>query len=512
MVFRYNQGGGISNLDPAFARNQANMWAVHQLYNGLLSFDQHLQIKPCLAKSFDVSADGLSYTFHLRQDVYFPDDPCFTGAKGRKMIAPDVVYSLQRIIDPEVASPGAWIFQDKVSGPEAFQAINDSTFSLKLQSAFRALPGILTMEYCSILPHEAVEYYGNRFRKNPVGTGPFRFSRWDEANVLVLKKNIHYFRKDSSGVSLPYIDKILISFIDNKSTEFLSFLNGDLDFVSDIDPGLKELVLSPEGKLQTRFSDKFSLLAGPYLNTEYLGFMMDRSHLAQNSPILNRQFRQAINYGFDRKKMLRYLRNNKGIAAKRGMIPPGLISSAHAGYGYSYDRDKALKLLSESGLDLENIPSIELNAPPAYADICEFIQKQLAEIGIPVALRIVQPSALRSGMEQNEFSFFRASWIADYPDAESYMALFYSHFGSPPNYTRYKNPLIDSLYRQVVAETNDSISRLIYRQMDSLVMMDAPVVPLYYDEVYLFVSKRVVGMEVNPMNMLDLERVKLKSN
>ncbi len=509
MIFHYNQGGGVSNLDPAFARNQANMWAVHQLYNGLVQFDEQLNIQPCLANSFEISTDGLLYTFHLRQDVLFCNDSCFNAGRGRRLLASDVEFSLQRIIDPVVASPGAWIFQDKVAGPEAFRAVDDSTFTISLLSPFRPLPGILTMEYCSIIPHEAVEFYGNNFRKNPVGSGPFQLSRWDEGNVLVLTKNPGYYMQDSTGQRLPYIDKILVSFIDNKSTEFLSFLNGDLDFVSDIDPGLKELVLTPEGLLQAHFSDRFRLLKGPYLNTEYLGFMLDSAHCKPGSPVLSRKFRQAVNCGFDRKKMLQYLRNNKGIAATRGMIPPGLLPVAHPGYGYTYDRDKASLLLKESGLSMGDMSPIELSAPPGYADLCEFIQKQLEEIGIPITLRIVQPSALRSGMEQNELSFFRASWIADYPDAESYMALFYSPFGSPPNYTRYQNPAFDALYQQVVAENNDSISRKLYRAMDSLVMLDAPVVPLYYDEVYLFVSRRVSGLRVNPMNMLDLEKVQV---
>lgn len=509
-VFRYNQAGGISSLDPAFARNQANIWAVHQLYNGLVTFDRNLRIIPCLAKSWEISQDRCTYTFHLRTDVRFHDDPAFPGGQGRILEAEDVVYSFSRLLDPLVASPGAWIFQDKVDTLNPFEAPDDSTFILRLRQPFRAMLGILTMEYCNIVPREAVEYYGQSFRKHPVGTGPFRFVKWQEGNALILDRNPAYFQADSLGRPLPYLDRVIIFFIDNKSTEFLTFLDGNLDFVSDFDPGLKELILTPEGELNPEFAGKMQLLKHSYLNTEYLGLLVDSTlEVMDNSPLLDPRVRLAINYGFDRERLVQFLRNGKGEPATHGMIPPGLPGyDAGAEYGFSYDPEKARALLAEAGYPGgKNMPSIELSAPPTYADICEFIQNQLQETGIPVQLHIMQPSALRSAMERSELPFFRASWIADYPDAESYMALFYSRYGAPPNYTRYHNPLADSLYDNAVAETDPDKAARLYRAMDSLVMRDAPVVPLYYDEVFRFVAPGVHGLRPNAMNILDLSKV-----
>jgi peptide/nickel transport system substrate-binding protein len=203
VVFRYNESSGIASLDPAFAKNQSVMWPVHQLYNTLVEVDDSLRIRSSLAKRWEFSADKTTILFYLRKDVFFHDDPVFNNNKGRALTAYDVAYSLQRILNPETASPGAWIFNNRVDSLQPFTALNDTVFQLKLLKPFQPILGILSMQYCSIVPKEAVQQYGNDFRRHPVGSGPFQFVAWVEGQALVLKKNINYFEKDSSGHSLP---------------------------------------------------------------------------------------------------------------------------------------------------------------------------------------------------------------------------------------------------------------------------------------------------------------------
>jgi len=168
-IFHYNEFNGIASLDPAFAKSQSTMWPAHQLFNTLVEIDDSLHIIPSLAKSWDISADKTVYLFHLRTDVFFHDDPVFTNGKGRKMVAADVVYSLNRIIDKQVASPGSWIFNGKVDSIMPFLALNDSTFQLRLLRPYNPILGIISMQYCSIVPKEAVDRYGTDFRRHPVG-------------------------------------------------------------------------------------------------------------------------------------------------------------------------------------------------------------------------------------------------------------------------------------------------------------------------------------------------------
>ena len=262
------------------------MWAVHQLYNTLVEIDDNLHIVPSVAKSWDISDDRRVFTFHLRNDVFFHDDAAFSGGKGRKLTAKDVVYSFKRIIDDKTASPGAWIFNRKIDPADGFTAINDSTFQLKLITPYIPILGILSMQYCSIVPEEAVEKYGNDFRRHPVGSGPFAFVRWEEGQALVLRKNKNYFEKDSLGNRLPYLDGVRVSFYDSKATEFLLFREKQLDFMNDIESSFKDEVLTKKGELRKKWEGKIVLQTHPYLNIEYLGILMDTSNeLVKNSPL-----------------------------------------------------------------------------------------------------------------------------------------------------------------------------------------------------------------------------------
>jgi len=480
-IFHYNEQTGIASLDPAFAKNQSIMWAIHQLYNTLIEVDENMQLKPSLAKSWELSPDNLQFTFHLRTDVYFHDDAAFAHSKGRLLTAADVAYSFHRIIDKEVASPGAWIFNNRIDSVNGFTALNDSTFQLRLIRPFQPILGILSMQYCSIVPKEAVEKYGNRFRSHPVGSGPFQLIAWEEGQALLLKKNVHYFEKDSIGYTLPYLDGIKVSFFDSKATEFLEFQQHRLDFINDIEASFKDEILTKTGHLKKQWEGKLLLQKHDYLNIEYLGILVDPENvLVKNSPLRLQKIRQAINYGFDRRKMMLYLRNSIGTAAESGFVPAGLPSfDTVAVKGYRYDLIKAKQLLAEAGFpEGKNLPVIKLLTIPIYADLASYIANELNMAGINVQIEAIQKSLLLEQTSKSQALFFRGSWIADYPDAENYLSVFYGKNPAPPNYTRYKNPVYDQLYEQAIAEKSDSIRYKLYQQMDQLIIQDAPVVPL----------------------------------
>jgi len=509
-VFRYNEPTGIATLDPAFAKNQSIIWPVHQIYNTLVETDQHLNIVPSLAKSWEVSEDRLTYTFHLRNDVFFHDNVAFDSGKGRKMNAGDVKSSYERIIDPATASSGAWIFHGRIDSG-GFRALDDSTFQLKLSKPFIPILGLLSMQYCSIVPKEVVEKFGRDFRSHPCGTGPFQLKSWEEGQDMILLKNEHYFEKDSSGTSLPYLDAVKISFFDNKATEFLMLQQGQLDFTNDIDASFKDEVLTKSGTLRKAWEGKIVLDKHPYLNTEYLGILVDSlNHMVINSPLRLKKIRQAINYGFDRRKVMLYLRNSIGIPAESGFIPAGLPSfDSNSVQGYHYDPLKSRQLLAEAGFpEGKGMPEIKLTTISIYADLADFIAKELQELGIHIKVDVVQKSLLLEETAQSTAMFFRASWIADYPDAENYLSVFYSKNPAPPNYTRYQNSRFDLLYNKTLAETNDSLRYKLYRQMDQLMINDAPIVPLWYDEVIHLVSPKISGFSANGLNLLELRKVK----
>jgi len=482
-IFHYNETTGIASLDPAFAKNQSTMWPAHQLFNTLVEINDSMEIVPSLAKRWEISEDKRIYTFTLRENVFFHNDPCFPQHKGRMVLASDVVFSLNRIMDPTTASPGAWIFNGKADSVQPFTALNDSTFQLRLLKPYQPILGILSMQYCSIVAPEAVQLYGHNFRQHPVGTGPFKFVAWEEGQALILAKNENYFEQDSTGFRLPYLDGIKITFKDSRATEFLLFRQGQLDFINELDPSFKDEVLTKKGVLRQKWQNKIVLQTHPYLNIEYLGFLMDSTNsLVKNSPIRLKKIRQAINYGFNRRKMILYLRNSLGTPAESGFVPKGLPSfNDSIVKGYTYKPDKSAQLLKEAGFPGgKGLPVIKLLTIPIYADFANFIAKQLEEIGIPIQVEVVQKSLLFEMTSGSRAPFFRGGWIADYPDAENYLSVFYSKNPAPPNYTRYHNPQFDKVFESAIKETNDSIRNTLYQQADQIAIADAPVVPLCY--------------------------------
>ncbi len=510
-VFRYNQIGGLESLDPAFAKNLAIMWGVHFIYNTLVEVDTSLKVVPSVAQSWTVSDDGLDYFFVIKNDIFFHNNAAFPNGKGRKMTAHDVAYSFDRLIDPATASAGAWIFNDRVRSQQPFEALNDTTFVIHLKEPFRPLLEILSMPYCSIVPQEVVDKWGKDFRNHPCGTGPFQFKFWDEGNTLILEKNPNYWEQDAQGNRLPYLDAVQVSFNETRAIEFLLFMQGKLDFINGIDGSMKDIILTKKGELQDKLKPKYNLSKKVYLNTEYLGILMDTTNaLLKNNPLAQLKVRQAINYAIDRNKIVTYFRNGVGIPASKGFIPLGMPgTNNHMNYGYTYNPAKALKLLKEAGFSNKNdLQYLKLLTPEASADICNFIAGQLNDVGIPVKVEVTQPSLLRQMMSRSQTAFFKAQWIADYPDAETYLAVFYSPFPSPPNYTRYNNPQFDKMYQQALQTKDDTLRFKLYAQMDSLVSSEAPVVPLFYDELLHFTQKNITGLQENALNMIDIKRVK----
>ncbi|MCR5646228.1 MAG: ABC transporter substrate-binding protein [Bacteroidales bacterium] len=505
-IFKYNESAGILTLDPIYAKDLPHIWACNQLFSSLVAFDEEMEVVPRVAHSWDISDDGTLYTFHLRRDVRFHRDEALE--EGRCVNAYDVCYSFNRVVDKSLNSPGAWIFAPVAHDENgyAFQALDDSTFQVRLSQPFPPFLGILSMTYASIVPPEAVKYYGDAFRSHPVGTGPFHFQYWNEGVKLVMRRNPDYFEVDEAGEKLPYLDAVSISFLIDRQVAFLEFVKGKFDFMSGIDARYKDELLTYDGELRKKYEDKIELITGPYLNTEYISFFVDPADSLGVDRA--RALRQAVSLSIDRDKMLRYLRNGIGIAGTGGMIPAGLPGHCDS-IGYGYDLKRAQRLVKDNRLEGY---TLNLSTTAEYADIGKFVQSQVEQVGLKCKMEVMPPATLRSMRANGSLSFFRASWVADYPDAENYLSLFTTGNFSPagPNYSHYSNPRFDELYSQAMSSTDDDTRERMYAEMDSLMMLDAPVVVLFYDEILRFVNRRVEGLGTNPTNLLDLRKVRIR--
>ena len=501
LVFRYNEHANINTLDPAFSRTLQDTWVCNQLFNGLVQLDSDLNILPSIAKDWIISEDGLIYTFNLRNDVYFHKHKLFGKDSTRTVVAKDFTYSLNRLKDEKIAAPGSWVL-NKV---DSFKAVNDTVFEISLKQPFPAFIGLLSMKYCSVIPREVAEFYGTDFRSHPIGTGPFKLKRWEENIKLVFRKNNHYFEKDETGKPLPYLEAVAITFLPDKQSEFLQFTQGNIDFLNSLDASYKDELLTADGKLRGKYAETVDMIRGPYLNTEYLGFYLG----SQTPEIQSELIRKAINFGFDRKKMMIYLRNGIGNPANGGFIPKGLPGH-NPSIGFTYKPEKAKQLVeqfkNESGI---TNPEITLVTSSNYLSFCEFIQRELEKTGLTINVDVMPEATLRSARSNGKVDMFRSSWIADYLDAENYLSIFYSKNFAPDgsNYFHYKSTQFDSLYNKAFTVTDIEKRKHLYTTMDSLVMQKTIMVPLYYDEVIRFTRKNIKGLGTNPINLLDLRYV-----
>jgi peptide/nickel transport system substrate-binding protein len=496
-IFRMNIAAGLTSLDPAFAKSEANIWITSQLFNGLVEYDSSLRIQPCIAKYWRISDSGKTYTFTLRNDVFFHPHSALgeNRQRGRKVKAQDFVFSFTRIATPSVASPGQWIFNNRVEGIDEFQknkapyisgfvAPNDTTLIIRLQKPFFPFLGLLAMPYCYVIPPEAVTKKGSNFTFLPIGTGPFIFKTWQENKQLILLKNKCYFEK-----GLPTLEAITVSFIGNKLTALAHFLNQELDWIDGIDPVASQEILTPEGLLRQPYARWFRLQTGTQLTTEYIGMYAAPDC---GSRLHKKELRKALNFAIDRRALVHFVLKNMGLPAQYGIVPPGIPGFTGVA-GYAYSQDSARKYLQLAGYPLgKNLPALQLYTTPTYLKIAEFLQKSWEEIGVPIQIELIEGATLREMAAQGKLSLWRASWMADYADAENFLALFYGPHKSPsgPNFTRYDNPAYNHLYERLLKAAEPGNPTPLYQEMERLIIADAPIIPLYYYKIVRLVNKR----------------------
>ena len=515
-VFKYNEIGNINSLDPVETSSSENSWAVNQLFNGLVQLDDSLRIKPCIAKSWEISDDGKSYTFHIRRDVYFHDNRVFAGGKGRVVKASDFVFSFKRLFDPKISRALSLVevIQSDSSGNADMSAPNDSTLHIRLKKPFRPFINLLSMKFFSVVPEEAVNKLGNYFSKMPVGTGPFIFKKWDDSKIVLLK-NKNYFEYEGKN-RLPYVDAVNITFIKDKQSAFLQLMRGEIDMISGADAVNIDVLFDHEGRLNEEFQGKIQLQTCPYLKTDYFGFLIDDNIPGiKNSPVRMKALRTAINYAIDREKMMKFFRNNVGKPARNGFVPPGLPGYPYNNIkGYDYKPEKVRQLLEEAGFPGgKNLPEITLHTTENYSDLVEFIQAQLEKFNIKIKVTIEPARELRKAIISNEYAFFKRSWVCDYPDPENFLFMFHSKNFSPvgQNYFHFKSEKFDEYYELAHKESDEVKRNGYYAAMDQIIMDEAPVVPLFYDQVVRLLSNKVSGLSINPLNLPNLKTVQKRT-
>jgi peptide/nickel transport system substrate-binding protein len=298
----------------------------------------------------------------------------------------------------------------------------------------------------------------------------------------------------------------------------LSFLSGELDEIHGVDVAYKDQLLTRSGKLQSALAERFRLQVAPYLNTEYLAIRMEQPKPAVLADV---RVRTALSLAVDRQALVRHLKNGMGIPAHGGMIPsgmPGYRSAAEWAAPFSYRPDEAKRLLQAAGcLNARGVwqaagGPVVLSTTESGRDVCEFVQGQWTALGVPVQVEVVPASAFRESKSQGGLAVFKASWIADYPDAENYLSLFDSRKWTPrgPNYTRTALTGFDAALDRATHAPAGPDRDAQMAQLDQRIHDAVPVIPLWYDVSVRVLPKSVDGIPQHPLFLLDLRRARKK--
>ncbi|HZS62775.1 MAG TPA: ABC transporter substrate-binding protein [Gemmatimonadaceae bacterium] len=452
------------SLDPAHANDIPSGRLVSDLFDGLTRVGQDGTLQPGVAERWELSPDGLTYTFHLRPHVQFHD--------GRVLSARTVVASMTRALAPETKGIPLWplypidgareFASGKAASIAGLRATDDSTLTIKLGQPLAVFPKLLAMPIAAIVP----ESVGTDFSEHPIGTGPWRFVEWKHDDYIRLAKNPAYF----DGVAKA--DSFEARIIPEPSTAVAEFESGNVD-----------LLYVPEGETQQwQQTDEHQALlkSPPPLRLIYAAFNTTRG------PLVSAQVRQAINYAVDRKKILEQLLAGRGRLAA-GVVPPSLPGADTTRAPYPFDPARAKQLLAAAGhahdISLELWCALE----PPFPQVAQSIQAYLTAVGIKVTIVQRENNSLREAARNGKTDIVLKDWYADYIDAENFLypLLASANVGQGGNVSFYSNPQFDHLITSARAESNENVRTREYKQADSIAFADAPMLFLvFYNELY----------------------------
>ncbi len=481
-IYRRPLGHDPETLDPAKIADVYSRSVSQQIFDGLVQFDQTLTIAPALAEFWKSSRDGLTWTFRLRKGVKFHH--------GREVTADDVVYSFTRILDPRTRSGGADLFA-AVAGAKEFRegrashvagltALDRHTVQVVLTEAQIPFVSVLAAGHAKIVPRDVVERDPEGFGRHPVGTGPFRFVRWERGREIVLAANPDYFE------GAPRLKGVVYRIYPGELWESIyeDFRRGKLEDSPLPTRDYRAIVAARDHVYVKR----------PMISVRFYGFN------TTIKPLDDRRVRQAVVHAINREAVIEEAFHGRFVPA-RGILPPGTQGFNPGLKGYAYDPERARALLREAGYpEGRGLPPIALWSSVRLEALdreFEMVKRDLAAVGIRLEVHYQTDwPAFSKALTERRLPAFLYAWYADVPDPDNFLAKLF-HSKSPRNFFAYANPTVDEVLARARHEA-DPLQRIEhYRRAEQLILADAPLVPFYHHTYERLFQPYVRSVEVN---------------
>ncbi|MDW8297284.1 MAG: ABC transporter substrate-binding protein [Raineya sp.] len=528
-VLKVNQTEYIRSLYPLNIVDVYSYRVSTLIYEGLFKFNPiDLTPEPALAESVEIDETKTTYTIKLRQGVKFHDADCFSDGKGREVTAEDVKYCFTRVCTQDKNNQGFTIFEGLLKGAdeyyqasangnkpakeiEGIQVLDKYTIRLQLTRPYTLFTTNLARPFAFIYPKEAVEKYKDEMRIKAVGTGPFMISKVDEGSLIILKRNPNYYGKDEHGNQLPFLDGVRISFIKEKKTELLEFEKGGLDLVTRLPTEEIIEILSKDKDTANR---KFELERVPEMTTQYMVFM------TQKGLFKDVNLRKAFSFAINRQEILDAVLNGEGEApGERGVVPPALKNyDINKIRGYEFNVDSAIYYLKKAGYtDGSKLPAITLHISPEgdrHINVAQAVARQLKDnLGVEINIQQQTIAQLVDRGLKGDFEFMRMAYYADYPSPENFLWLFWGkkvpnsfEEKSYPNMPRFRNVKYDEYYEKGLQASSIEEAYEYFRKAEQILMNEAPILVLWYDEIYRLRKPNLKDCPINPMQYWDFSK------
>jgi oligopeptide transport system substrate-binding protein len=527
--FRFMSADKVDNLLTVCSGDVYSQRLNAQIYEPLLKLDmQTMKVVPSIAESYTVSKDAKVFRFKIRKGIHFHDDDCF-GGNGRELTPEDVKFTLALACSGLKENKIAYLLVDRIEGAREFYARSgkkltnsdisgikvkkDNVVEIKLKEPFIGFDKILSHSNLGIIPKEAYEYYGKDLGKHPVGTGPFMLEKMDKSGVI-LKRNPHYWRKDEFGNQLPFLDKIVMTYAKNKRSELLAFRKKKIDIVMEIPVEEIENILGSLKEAQAGMNVKHRVESKPSMSMNYVAFA------CESNEFKDVRVRKAFNYAVDRKAIVNQLLLGEGWAAEHGFVPSLDHYHSENVVGYKFDVAKARQLLAEAGYpNGKGFPTLDfyvntIDGSSMHSMGLGIASELKKNLNINLRVKLCSFEERKHAIIEGKAKIWRAGWIADYPDAENFLSLFYGknikEDGVEVNAFRFQDSNYDQLFEIAMKELDETKRNELFELCDQIVVDKAPVMPILTDDFMVMINARIRDFKTNSMENLDFSVIYIK--
>lgn len=526
--FKFLSAEKISSLLPTSSADQYSSRIISQIFEPLLQLDpSSMKIIPGIAESFTVSSDATVYTFKIRKGVVFHEDE--SVGEGHELNAHDVKFSLDMACSGLELNRIGYLLVNRIKGAQEFheksteklpkegvsgiKVINDHTLEITLNTSFSGFDYVLTHSSLGVFPKEAYDKYGAELSKHPVGTGPFSLESFTDEKI-VLARNPSYWKKDEFGNQLPFMDRIVMTYTQDKRSELMAFRKAESDLVLEIPVEEIEHILGTLQEAQEGKNIKHKVESQPSMSMSYIALACESEEFSDP------RVRAAFNSAIDRSSIIDNWLEGEGWPATNGFVPAMKNYPSEKIKGHQYNVTKAQSLMKEAGYGNGNtFPAVDfyvnaIDGSPSHI-MCKAIATQLKEnLNVDIRIKLCTIEEREEAIANGTAKMWRAGWIADYPDPENFLAMFYGgnlkNKSSMMNRFKFQNDEFDRLYEQAIEESDRDKRTALLVKCDQMVIDHAAVMPVMTEDHIVMVNARVRNLKANSMESLYLTDVFIK--